>query len=122
LDVMRWRPTTLRAKVFDDHLKEVRDIDFKVKPALFNAALRVQDLAVMNIIYKEGKSRGIYFAVTVSEENKIGLKNYLRMDGLAYRLAAGSEPVVQDRLSEKLFKTFRYETIRTDKLGKDWNC
>lgn len=49
-------------------------------------AVRVQDLAVLDFIKAANWERPIYFAVTCSDNSKIGLDNYLQMDGLAFRL------------------------------------
>ena len=49
-------------------------------------AVRVQDLMVKEIVESNNWERPIYFAVTCSEDSKIGLSNYLRMEGMAFRL------------------------------------
>jgi tetratricopeptide (TPR) repeat protein len=50
------------------------------------SAIRVQDLAVLDIIQANNWERPIYFAVTCSDNSKIGLDNYLEMEGMAFRL------------------------------------
>ncbi len=49
-------------------------------------ALRVQDQMVINIVDANKWRKPIYFAVTVSDDNLMGLGPYLQMQGLAYRL------------------------------------
>lgn len=49
-------------------------------------ALRVQDIMVLNIVDSNRWRKPIYFAVTVSNDNKMGLNPYLRMEGLVYRI------------------------------------
>lgn len=49
-------------------------------------AIKVQDIIVWEIIRSNNWERPIYFAVTVSPDSKIGLDEYLWMDGLAWRL------------------------------------
>src|SRR5690606_31848596 len=49
-------------------------------------AVRVQDLMVKEIIEANNWERPIYFAVTCSEDSKIGLSDYLKMEGMALRL------------------------------------
>jgi len=49
-------------------------------------AIRVQDIMVREIIESNDWDRPIYFAVTCSEDSKIGLHDYLRMEGMAFRL------------------------------------
>jgi hypothetical protein len=56
-------------------------------------AIKVQDILVHDIIMTNNWERPIYFAVTVSPDSKIGLDNYMWMNGLAWRL----KPVVADQ-------------------------
>ena len=49
-------------------------------------AVRTQDLMVLNIIQSSHWKRPIYFAVTCSDNSKIGLNDYLKMEGLAFRV------------------------------------
>jgi len=49
-------------------------------------AVRVQDLMVREIVLANNWERPIYFAVTCSDDSKIGLQDYLRMEGMAFRL------------------------------------
>jgi hypothetical protein len=48
--------------------------------------LRVQDLGVLDIIRANNWERPIYFAVTVSSDNKIGLDEYLTLEGLVFKI------------------------------------
>lgn len=54
-------------------------------------AVRTQDLMVLDIIETNKWKRPIYFAVTVGDQGKIGLSNYLDMEGLAFRLVPKKE-------------------------------
>lgn len=49
-------------------------------------AIRVQDIMVKEIVEANIWKRPIYFAVTCSDDSKIGLQEYLRMEGMAFRL------------------------------------
>lgn len=49
-------------------------------------ALRVQDQMVVNIVDSNKWKKPIYFAVTVSSDNLMGLQPYLQMQGLVYRV------------------------------------
>jgi hypothetical protein len=49
-------------------------------------AIRTQDQMVREIVLNAKWDRPIYFAVTVSEDGRIGLGDYLRMEGLAMKL------------------------------------
>lgn len=49
-------------------------------------AIRVQDIMVKEIIEANNWERPIYFAVTCADDSKIGLSDYLKMEGMAFRL------------------------------------
>lgn len=49
-------------------------------------ALRVQDQMVVNIVDANKWQKPVYFAVTVSDNNLMGLGPYLKMQGLVYRV------------------------------------
>ena len=78
--------------------------------------IRVQDLMVLNIIEANHWKRPIYFAITVSDKNLIGLrnihdqsKNFLTMEGMVFRLSP--EPVgliAADRLAQNMLQQFEY--------------
>lgn len=64
-------------------------ISFRMDPTLSFGdvqAIRVQDLMVKDIVEANKWQRPIYFAVTCSEDSKIGLQDYLIFEGLAHRL------------------------------------
>jgi tetratricopeptide (TPR) repeat protein len=46
----------------------------------------VQDILVKEIIEANNWERPIYFAVTCSDDSKIGLQEYLKMEGMTFRL------------------------------------
>ena len=48
-------------------------------------AVRVQDLMVKEIIEANNWERPIYFAVTCSNDSRIGLGDYLRMEGMGFK-------------------------------------
>lgn len=54
--------------------------------------IRVQDIMVKEIVEANNWERPIYFAVTCSEDSKIGLQDYLRMEGMAFRLVPERRP------------------------------
>lgn len=73
----------------DTTLLKEGSITFTMNPTLNYGdiqAIRVQDLMVKEIIEANNWQRPIYFAVTCSDDSKIGLSDYLRMEGMAFRL------------------------------------
>ncbi|MCK5734087.1 MAG: DUF2723 domain-containing protein [Candidatus Latescibacteria bacterium] len=84
---------------------------------------RTQDLMVIRIIQQNQWNQPIYFAVTVSRENKIGLKDYLRMEGMVYRLiqTEGENQLDPERTGHNLFEVYQYRGIKDPKVYKDKN-
>jgi tetratricopeptide (TPR) repeat protein len=76
--------------------------------------LRVQDKMVLNIVDSNRWRKPLFFAVTVSEDNFMGLDPYLQMEGLVYRI--NPTPVPQDKHMDiektayLLDKTYRFGT------------
>jgi tetratricopeptide (TPR) repeat protein len=69
-------------------------------------ALRVQDILVKDIVEQNAWERPIYFAVTCSEDCKIGLGDYLKMEGLAYRLVPEKRPAgATETINENVLRT-----------------
>ncbi len=94
------------------------------------------ELAILDILATFNWDRPIYFAISIGESNMLGLKDYLRLDGLAYRLVpqkadAGSESlgwIDTDILYDRLMNKFQWgrmaeedvfidqQNIRTSKI------
>ena len=78
--------------------------------------LRVQDKALLNIVDSNKWRKPIYFAVTVSEDNYMGLDPYLQMQGLVFRV--NQKPVAEDQRLDiaktvyLLDKVFRFGTAK----------
>jgi tetratricopeptide (TPR) repeat protein len=75
----KWGP--VEAKIKDGE----NQINWEIRPKLSNY-LRVQDIMILQIIEDAIKDRPIYFAVTVAPNNRMGLDNYLEMEGLVYKV------------------------------------
>ncbi|MGE5431868.1 MAG: protein O-mannosyl-transferase family [Syntrophomonadaceae bacterium] len=67
-------------------------------------AIRVQDILVRDIILANNWKRPVYFAVTCSDDSKIGLQNNLIMEGLAFRLVPVKARQNSEFVDEKLMK------------------
>ncbi|MCA9734203.1 DUF2723 domain-containing protein [candidate division KSB1 bacterium] len=98
----------------EDITDDDREMRFDVEPTLMGQGIRVQDIMIMHILSENKFKRPVYFAVTVSPENKVGLDKYLRMDGLAFRVlpvkktSAGIDP---DVLADRIFDKFSYRNL-----------
>ena len=87
-------------------------IKITVEPTVFGQALRVQDYMVLNIIGANRWRKPIYFAVTVSDQNKMNMDDYLRMDGLSFKIVPYKvEQVDTDRLEKNLTEVFQYRNL-----------
>ncbi len=68
-------------------------IELTIQPTLFGQGIRVQDIMILRLLIENQFKRPIYFAVTVADNNKVGLQDFLQMDGLAFKVL----PVKVDR-------------------------
>jgi hypothetical protein len=77
-------------------------------------AIRTQDIMVYDIIRTSNWHRPIYFAMTVSDDGKIGLREYMQLTGLAFKLvplkaqnywANLNEPVMRKNLFTDIEKS-----------------
>ncbi|KAA3616190.1 MAG: DUF2723 domain-containing protein [Calditrichaeota bacterium] len=97
-------------EITDDH----RELRFEVGPTLMGQGIRVQDIMILHILSQNKFERPVYFAVTVSPDNKVGLGNYLRMDGLAFRVLPVTKPkdgIDPEVLSDRIFNKFAYRNL-----------
>ena len=75
----KWGPSAAKININGQKL------EWEISPKLSNY-LRVQDIMILQIIEDAIEDRPIYFAVTVSPNNRMGLDNYLQMEGLVYKV------------------------------------
>ena len=103
----------MRVPVYDDPKNKKGYIEWEMRPTYQGQALRVQDMMIMRIINDAAWRVPIYFAVTVSQQNRIGLDNFLDMQGLTFQLKSHrTSPVDTDRM---------YENLMTDIGTKEWS-
>lgn len=72
-------------------------------------AVRVQDIMVKDIVEQNNWERPIYFAVTCSEDSKIGLSDYLKMEGMALRLVPEKRKPNIEFINEKILRKQLFE-------------
>jgi hypothetical protein len=75
--------------------------------------LRVQDIMIFDIMRMNEWKQPIYFAVTVSPSNQIGLGDFLRMDGQAYQVMPYKVglSIDVDVMYDKIIDTYRYTNL-----------
>ena len=92
-------------------------IIWEISPKLSNY-LRVQDIMILQIIQDAIETRPIYFAVTVAPNNRMGMDDYLQMEGLVYKVTheksaeSSSMPRLNyDRMLQNITETNDYDFI-----------
>ncbi|MDX2129449.1 MAG: DUF2723 domain-containing protein [Chloroherpetonaceae bacterium] len=89
--------------------------------------IRAQDRVVYETIYNNLWERPVYFAITVSESNRIGIDKYLRMDGFAYKVVpiasdeGGYGKIDRQIMYHKLMYEFKYRNLNNPSVYLDEN-
>jgi len=100
-------------------------IRLEVEPTLYGQGIRVQDLMVLKILEDNKFRRPIYFAVTVSPDNKLNLDNYMRMDGLAFKILpvkiSNRRVIDPEVMWSNLNEKFQYRNLNNPKVYYDDN-
>lgn len=137
LELMPWKAQKIRIPVPEKMRSEVlgeigttatqpfevlNELEVTVNPTVFGQALRVQDFMILNIIYANQWRKPVAFAVTVSDDNKINLDPYLRMDGLAFKLVpVNGEVLASEKLHKNLTEVFKYRGLDDPSVYYDDN-
>jgi len=98
-------------------VEDVPEIAFTLKPTLYGQGIRVQDMMILEIIRTNRFRKPVYFALTVSQENQINLREYLRMDGLVFKLVTyptREDPLSPVHLKTNLFEKFQYRNLTNE--------
>lgn len=87
-------------------------------------AIRVQDIMVFDIIASSNWDRPIYFAMTVPPDGQIGLRDYMQLEGLAFRLtpkkgASYWANINESRMKAQLFTNLE-KPSKSPALGYRW--
>jgi|GEM_PF-1732051 len=99
--IFRWEmPATIHRDIYGDD-----------QPG--NNSFRLQDLMVLDIIVNNMRTRPIYFTTTCSNVNLLGLKKYLSMEGLMFRLTFQENKTIDpEKLWINLFEKYKFEACR----------
>lgn len=102
-----------------------------------NRYLELKDRVVLNLlenISRDNWERPIYFANTVARSSYLGLDNFLRLEGMAYRITPVNDPMPRDpydfyvgglepeKMYDNLANKFRYRNLDTDEVYYDENA
>jgi hypothetical protein len=140
LQAIPWQTKTVVINVpkpvYDQHYENLVRLDstiareenpgvrIEVAPTLYGQGIRVQDLMILRILEDNKFRRPVYFAVTVSPENKLNLDAYMRMDGLAFKilpLKTNRRIVDPEVMWTNLNEKFLYRNLNNPKVYYDDN-
>jgi tetratricopeptide (TPR) repeat protein len=110
-DIDQLAPKLWEEKKVTVPLNKKGNIEWIVMPTIEEKAIRVQDIMVMEILETNNWERPIYFSTTVANLNKIGLGEYLSLEGLVYRLETHKQDVNPGQLEKNLMETYAYNTM-----------
>lgn len=118
----QWETRTMNVPVFpetyaafgitDTAVTKVGKITWDMKPSVNFGnikAVRAQDIVAMDIVRSNFNIRPVYFAVTTPDNSKIGLNDYLKMEGLAFRLTPEKDDFVSGIDTEIMWKQLMVE-------------
>jgi len=108
-----WKHMDIVLPVEDDTLR------MRLEPVGGNY-LRVQDYLIFKIIQSCRLQRPVYFAVTVSNDNRSSLDRYLRMDGLAFKVMPDRDQEIKaEIMQQNLLEKYRYRGLNDEKVHLD---
>ena len=85
-----------------------------------NESIYKNSMMVLDILANNDWERPVYFAVTVSPDNFLNMREYFQMDGLAYRFvplkASETGGIDADKLYDKMMNQFRWGNISDPKV------
>lgn len=98
------------------------EITFDLGPTFMGQAIRVQDWMILEIIASNRFKKPIYFSITVSNDNMLNMDDYLRMDGLVYKLITyPGEKISPSRLRTNLFDKYNFRNLNNPEVYYDDN-
>ncbi|HDR03648.1 MAG TPA: DUF2723 domain-containing protein, partial [Candidatus Marinimicrobia bacterium] len=116
LTVFPWEAREVQLPV-PKELNPAGEIRWTIQPTFRGMGLRTQDLMILEILAAVKWERPVYFAVTVSDDNKIDLDDYLSMEGLTMRV----NPKKVARIDEEMIyknttQVYRYRNLNNPKV------
>lgn len=113
---MMWESNIIELSVPSQTKSKDDKISWVVKPTIEDKAIRVQDLMVLEILTANNWQRPVYFSSTVMENNKVGLYDYLTLEGLVYRFKSTKEKISAERLKQNIFENYTFEAVADEHL------
>ncbi|MFP4547009.1 MAG: protein O-mannosyl-transferase family [Fidelibacterota bacterium] len=111
LTVIPWKAQTI--EIDPPKNSDIDPLRWKLEPTIMERGLRVQDLMILQIMQNNNWKRPVYFAVTVSTDNMLGLRPYLQMEGLGWRLHPEKvkSQIDADRMKQNIMEVYRYRNL-----------
>ncbi len=87
------------------------------------SALRVQDILVYDIVRTSNWQRPIYFAITAGgDDSKIGLKEYVELQGLAYKLVPQRRSSIYAAINEERTRAHLFTDVKVPSKEPAYGC
>lgn len=99
-----------------------KELIWELKPTYRGRFLRVQDIMIYRIIEAVKWEKPVYFAVTVSDDNRIGLDPYLQMEGMVFKLHPEKVPQIHyERMKQNIMPSDNVDfVIRTPEQFEEY--
>ncbi len=87
------------------------------------SALRVQDILVFDIVRTSNWQRPIYFAITAGgDDSKIGLRDYVELQGLAYKLVPRRQSSPYSAVNEERTRAHLFTDVNVASKEPAYGC
>ncbi|MCK4716587.1 MAG: tetratricopeptide repeat protein, partial [Candidatus Marinimicrobia bacterium] len=115
LTVIPWKKS--KVKISPPPGSDLPQIEWELKPTIMGQGLRVQDIMILQILEASKWKRPIYFATTVSPSNRLGMGDFLQMEGLTFRINPKKVKRSDiDRIENNLLNVYRYRNLNNPKV------
>jgi hypothetical protein len=117
LGPIHWKEKEMEIPVKNDPLNKSGKIQWVMKPTYEDKAIRVQDTMMVQVLTSNNWNRPVYFSTTVYGPNKIGLDDYLALEGLVYKLNTHKGKIDTEKLYNNLINIYTYEGVNDKHIG-----
>lgn len=114
---VHWKEQVVEISVENDPLNKSGKIEWLMQPTFNDKAIRVQDKMILEILKSNSWNRPVYFSTTVHSTNKIGLDDYLALEGLVYRLNTHKGKIDAEKLYNNLTVVYTYDGVSDKHLS-----
>ena len=108
---IHWKEKEMEIPVKNDPLNKSGKIEWLMKPTIDDKGIRVQDTMMVQVLTSNNWNRPVYFSTTVYDPNKIGLDDYLALEGLVYKLNTHKGKIDTEKLYSNLTSVYTYDGV-----------